>query len=926
MNGYRLFALVLLIALAGCDVFVSPAQRVERAAALIAKGDYPAASIELRNALQKEPDNARGRVLLARTEFWSGDLQSAQRDIERAENAGAPAVQTARLDADIKNALGQFEALASFTSGPREGLQEYERLMFLGYAQLGLKQFEAARQSFEASVKAAGPGLPSAEARSAKAAGLAASGDIQGALAVLDGVIADRPDYQPAAIDKARLLAQRGSYADAEKILSALNHSDQWSALRVLQRVSVLNSLTDARLSQRRLNEAQQSLEQLAVLVPDAPIVAYMQGRLAMAQGKPAVAITALQKAVNGAPGLLPAHALLGIAYLGQGNVALAEEEFRRALEIAPDNLEVRKLLAQTQLRQGRPRSAIDVLAPALAADTQDPVLYTLAGQAHLMQGDREVGDSLLEQGLAEAANNPELRLQMAGTYLSAGDSRRALELVATVPDDVGGSTKRQIQLLATVASKDKAAARLEIDELIRKNPDDITLLNLAAAWLAYQGDDAAARAYLSQALVVAPSDARTLVTLGRLEMAARHDAAAVKAFERALASSPRNGDAYFALAVLADRNGDGATAVRRITEWSKADPEASQPRLLLARAAFHDGNLVKAHELIDEAIKLSSNSAPVQGVAGQLLMEAGLYDEALGHFRSALALDARNPAFLLGAARAQVAMDQRGAARESLNGALEIRPNWPPAVILLAQVESRDRHFEAALALADGLKKDQASTADAYLLEGDIRMSAGQPTQAVVAYAQSARVHPSASAAIGESRARRAARLPNAVDPLSAWLERNPDDTAVRLEMAQALQEGGARDDAIREYERVLKVQPDELVALNNLAWLYSDRDDPRAETLARQAVAKAPRSGALADTLGWILYKSGKNEESLKILRQAHDLDRKNAEIAYHYGAALLKAGKNADARQVLVIAVEAGNAAPWVGQARKLLAETG
>jgi cellulose synthase operon protein C len=122
------------------------------------------------------------------------------------------------------------------------------------------------------------------------------------------------------------------------------------------------------------------------------------------------------------------------------------------------------------------------------------------------------------------------------------------------------------------------------------------------------------------------------------------------------------------------------------------------------------------------------------------------------------------------------------------------------------------------------------------------------------------------------------------------------------------------------------LQAQPKSLIALNNLAWLYGERGDSRGETLARRALAGAPQSGPVADTLGWILLKSGNSEEGLKILKQAHDLDKKNPEIEYHLGAALLKAGQNDEARQALEQAIAAGAGSPWVSEARRLLAETG
>ena len=56
MRGAWLAVLVAL-SLPACDVFVSPDQRVKRAEAQIAAHDYRSATIELKNALQDQPDH-----------------------------------------------------------------------------------------------------------------------------------------------------------------------------------------------------------------------------------------------------------------------------------------------------------------------------------------------------------------------------------------------------------------------------------------------------------------------------------------------------------------------------------------------------------------------------------------------------------------------------------------------------------------------------------------------------------------------------------------------------------------------------------------------------------------------------------------------------------------------------------------------------
>jgi cellulose synthase operon protein C len=856
MSRTLILALVVATTLAaGCDLRTSTQERIDRASALMDQGDYATANIELRNALKKEPGNAKARLLVARTALWLGDTQGAEIDLRKAVAAGAPATDTARVDAEIKRQLRKFAELQAAMGKKPADLDESDRLVYLGYAQLGQGNSATALASFDAAVKAAGKGAKSSRARNAQAEALAATGDLPGAMAALDALLAADAGYQPAQLARAGLLLQRGDFVPAEKLLAGMNLDKPSAQLTLSDRLSGFGMLTESRLAQGKTAEAARSLAMIDKVAPGSLAGLYLGGRIALANDKPDEAVTLLQKAVRVAPDFVPARLLLAMAQLRQGNVAQAETELQAVLQASPDNIEARKLLAQAQIRQGRAQEATAVLAPALAADTNDPVIFTLAGQAKLMEGNRDEGEAFLARGLEAAPDDAKARLDLAASYLAAGDAKRALEIVATVPDDVGGDTRKQIQFIGLASGKDKAVARMEVEALVKRNPGNVRLLNLAAGWLVHQGDLDAARKYLEQARAASPKDPATLVNIGRFEFRANRLPQARQAFEAAVAADPKLGDAYMALAGMAESSGDQAQAAKWVEAWRKADPAAPLPRLLLARAAFAKNNLAEARKLIAEA--------------------------------------------------------------------LAINPTWLPAVALLAQVELADKKPDAALALASGLKKNASTASAGYALEGDVLMATRQAARAATSYAESGSLRPTAEAALGEFQARRVAGMVEPTQPLVGWLKQHPDDSRVRLMLAQAYDASGNAVDAIREYELVAAAQPDNAVVLNNLAWLYQKTGDPRAAETSRRAYAKAPKAAAIADTYGWILLQHGKADEALKIIQQAHDSDQKNAEIRYHLGVALQKAGKGEEARKALQGAIAAGGGAPWVPDARNALA---
>ena len=77
----------------------------------------------------------------------------------------------------------------------------------------------------------------------------------------------------------------------------------------------------------------------------------------------------------------------------------------------------------------------------------------------------------------------------------------------------------------------------------------------------------------------------------------------------------------------------------------------------------------------------------------------------------------------------------------------------------------------------------------------------------------------------------------------------------------------------AIAIYEGLrARIGNNDATILNNLAWAYSESGDmDRAVPLARRAWSLDRDNPATADTLGWLLFKSGRRAEGLVLLQQA-------------------------------------------------------
>lgn len=120
------------------------------------------------------------------------------------------------------------------------------------------------------------------------------------------------------------------------------------------------------------------------------------------------------------------------------------------------------------------------------------------------------------------------------------------------------------------------------------------------------------------------------------------------------------------------------------------------------------------------------------------------------------------------------------------------------------------------------------------------------------------------------------------------------PDNLPLRSELARAYMFSGETDRAIQIYEQVIRDEPDNVIALNNLAWLYGLEQNPRALLLAENALKAAPDDPGVQDTCGWLHVQQGQVEKGLHLLEKALQQLPETPEVRYHYAVALYQSGE--------------------------------
>ena len=242
------------------------------------------------------------------------------------------------------------------------------------------------------------------------------------------------------------------------------------------------------------------------------------------------------------------------------------------------------------------------------------------------------------------------------------------------------------------------------------------------------------------------------------------------------------------------------------------------------------------------------------------------------------------------------------------------------------------------AVAAGAGRREDVASV---LVLLGDLELARGRHAAARRAFAGAEATLPGHAPALA-GRARLAAVRGDLARATALWrraLERVPlPEYALALGEAQlaagdrrgaAQPAAGGRDGAARGTLDLVPVQYDLLsregsdTRLERALFEADHGDARRAVALARAAWAAAPSVRA-ADALGWALTRAGEPREGLSWARRAVRLGSLDASFRFHAGMSALAAGRRAEGRRQLRIALAHGlDARPWLaGRAREAL----
>ena len=411
---------------------------------------------------------------------------------------------------------------------------------------------------------------------------------------------------------------------------------------------------------------------------------------------------------------------------------------------------------------------------------------------------------------------------------------------------------------------------------------------------------------YLRKLLESAGGNAgERFMQLNRTLAGAKDKAAALALVQRLTDDYPKIAQARYALAQAAANAGQSEVALREIRRAQELKPDWEAAVLLEARL-LQSSSVAAAIERLSRYLQRYPNSREVRLAYARALVADRRFAEARSEFQKLLADFPANTDVIYAVALLSLQLSDYGTAESSLKRLLELDfADKETVQLYLGQIAEEQKNYPEALRWYG-----EVGHGEKYLL-AQIRSAQVMARQGLI---DQARAHLRQLSASGDQQRvqlvlaeaqilRGAKRNQEAFALVERALEGLPENPDLLYDYAMLAEKIERYDVLESSLKKVIELRPDHAHAYNALGYTFAERNLRLAEAraLIEKALNLAPSDFFIIDSMGWVLFRMGHIEESVKFLQKAF-AGRADPEIAAHLAEVLWVSGKRAEAEKIL------------------------
>ncbi|HSU55328.1 MAG TPA: tetratricopeptide repeat protein [Candidatus Dormibacteraeota bacterium] len=680
-------------------------------------------------------------------------------------------------------------------------------------------------------------------------------------------------------------------------------------------------------------------------LAPPTPNTVSRLATLYYEQGRFSRAFMFLKQAAEMSPTNMDLQVKLGTIYLAAHKMKEARSAATLVLEKRPADAEAPVLLAESisspkdaseisavlsklegqlgktaplriaqgviKVRSGALKEAEQCFKEAIELAPNSSAAWFGLGNLYSAEGNKQEAEPALKKASELSPPRSPRRLSYAEFKIRTGQLEEGKQLLAAISKDAPDYVPAWVrQAEIALAEKQYTNCSSLLREASARDSANFDAMLLQGRLFLAERKFAKALEEFDRLTQVYESSGQAHYFLALAHLASEDPVKAIKSLNRSVALEPNNPEAVLLLAELNIRKGDASAAISSLKQFTAQRPQLPQGHLLLANAYLAARDLEQAAAVYEHMLQSFPNSPQVPLFLGLVLVQQKKVPEARTAFEQALT---RTPGYLPAIEQlVELDLTQKrfNEALARINEQITKQPNAPELLVLLAR-----EHMAKAGALVQNEMKTAAKPGQKLAI-ADLPAAVAEANEAEAALLKALELNPNYRPAY-----LMLAQVYVASNKYQAALARLTSLTAKTNEMAALMQIGMIHDElkeyaAAREaYTNLLSRNPTFTPALNNLAYLYSERlgQLDQAYELADKARQLLPSDPYTADTLGWILYRRHEYTRALGLLAESARMLPNEAEIQFHLGMTHYMLGEEALAKAALQAAADSDKQFP-------------
>jgi tetratricopeptide (TPR) repeat protein len=626
---------------------------------------------------------------------------------------------------------------------------------------------------------------------------------------------------------------------------------------------------------------------------------------------------------------------LAGYVALANNDREKALKNFEAAHQVDPSHPDLSLLLSQTLVAAGRAPEAEAMAKGALEKQKTYAPLYDQLIALYMSQNRFPEAEAMLKTKVANNPKQENYRVQLALFYYGTKhpqEMENQIQQILSNPKDfpLGHLTAGRFYMRI----HDLDRARREFEEGVRTNSKDKAayqkeIVRLLAAQTKY-GE---ASQIVNEVLKDNPKDDQAIALHSALQLESGDSnqiQTAINNLQSLVAKEPKNADLRYQLGRALLLKNQPSQARVQLEEAVQLWPDLLPPRLLLAQIYTGQRDYNRALQMADAVLQRDPNNLPARLTRTGALFSLGERDRAKQELQAVLKASPTSVDARYQLAAIDFTEKRYKQAEDTFQQLRRDFPNDKRGVFGLTETYIAQNDFKDALQIVnDEIKKDPSRN-DLRLALANILVRSQQYDQAIGQYQElSAKSPKDASLLLHIAEAYRLKGDTNAaIDNFKKASTLAPNDVTALVRLGMLLDGLGRKDEAKPYYERALRVEPDNGVALNNLAYIKAEEgsDLDQALAYAQRAKQRYPQEPNISDTLGWIYIKKNLADDAIRVYRDLLAKYPDNPTFRYHLAMALFQRGDRVTAKREGEQALQGSQSKEEQAKIRDLLTKIG